>query len=275
MLLAPLKLCRPPYYEANFWGLNFILMLRLSNSDHPGFCILLLVLFLFVVVLSVAQHYKVGGVSKRLSMSSTTRRSNNTSYGSPQLGPADSVTAAFTSKWNDVSGEKNTVLLRVTYLLSLVVFLQGYLTASSHFMVNHMDTAFRLNQGSSEIEYSITKNKYQQHNISSSVLSTSIITNFHYVYASDTYPQRAGSSSASISSHSHSPSQSQHWRPSEYQSEQHLFRTQGFSTFSRGWIVLMLLGQVIGSSFAWKFTDSLGRYGTAGTTVAKYPKLNY
>jgi len=190
-------------------------------------------------------------------MNITSRRSNN----SPQLGSSKpGGTPVYTTTWNDVPGDKYTVLLRITLLLSVVVFLQGYLTASSHFMVNHMDAVFRFNQGSSAIAYmknrNIQDNEYHQQNFSSTVLSTSIITNFHYVYASDTYPQTTGSSSSrSSSSNSISRVSSQRF----HQNEQDLFQTHQFSTFARGWIVLMLLGQAFGSALAWKFTDTLGR----------------
>jgi hypothetical protein len=153
-----------------------------------------------------------------------------------------------------ISCGKNTVLMRVTLLLSVVAFLQGYMTASSHFMVNHMDAVFRLNQPYSDVDY--TKNKHKVHlqgrqeDSASVIVSSSIITNFHYVYASDEYPQTEGSSL----SHSKRFQAGHSTQPHEY-----LFHTHGFSSFSRGWVVWFLLGQALGSGIAWMFADSIGR----------------
>jgi hypothetical protein len=168
-----------------------------------------------------------------------------------KIGSGESTTPAVVSRWNS-SSEKCTVLFRVLLLLSVVAFLEGYLTTSAHYMVNHMDTTFRLNQGSSEIDYTKNRNKVlrrgQKDTASSTVLSTSIVTNFHYIYASDTYAQTEGST-ASATTH-----------PVEHERlNDRLFQTHGFSWFARGWIVCLLIGQAVGCGLAWKLTDTLGR----------------
>lgn len=145
------------------------------------------------------------------------------------------------------------MLLRMTLLLSVVAFLQGYMVSSAHFMVNHMDVAFRVNQRSSNMAH--IKGQYRHFNEDqndgsfSSTLSTSIVSNFYYVYASDTYPQ--------VEVQTGAPSTPTHLQQQE---EEERIRTHEFSTFARGFIMCLLLGQAVGSALAWKLTDSLGRW---------------
>ena len=152
-------------------------------------------------------------------------------------------------------GGKYVVLLRMILLLSLVTFLHGYVTASSHFMVNHLDTSFRSNEariGNFPLRKQdmYLKKEFPQYDFSHYVLSSSIITNFHYVYTSDTSPQLEGRGLKS--------NINQYYGDYKYD---HYYRTNGFSTFARGWIAFSTLGQAVGCGIAWKSTETIGRYG--------------